>query len=152
MFVLLLLVSRVCQRLLRCDFHEHYKSDECQILYDGSTHWTLPIHGTFSIVTLIVFQGHSIVKEFLYDWIDTVQVLIASSGGEGLFHACEDFGRMFDNSFPACAVCFFFHEVEICLRKLIALFRPGSVHSGLASWDDCDWVFPDGVACELISL
>ena len=24
-------------------------------------------------------------------------------GGGGLFLACEDFGRMFDNSFPACA-------------------------------------------------
>ena len=24
-------------------------------------------------------------------------------GGGGLFLVCEDFGRMFDNSFPACA-------------------------------------------------
>ena len=23
------------------------------------------------------------------------------------------------------------------------LLRPGSVHSGSVSWDDCDWVFPD---------
>ena len=32
------------------------------------------------------------------------------------FLACEDFGRMFDNSFPACA---FFFKLEICFRTLI---------------------------------
>ena len=45
-------------------------------------------------------------------------------------------------SFPACAfLFFFFFEVEITSRTLIPLFRPGSVHSGSASWDDCDRVF-----------
>ena len=38
---------------------------------------------------------------------------------------------------------FFFFKVEISLCTLIPLFRPGSVHSGSASWDECDWVFPD---------
>ena len=33
--------------------------------------------------------------------------------------------------------------MEISSRKLFPLFRPGSVHSGLASWDDYDRVFPD---------
>ena len=28
-------------------------------------------------------------------------------GGGGIFLACEDLGRMFDNSFPACAFFFF---------------------------------------------
>ena len=51
------------------------------------------------------------------------------SGGGGFFLACEDFGRMFDNSFPACA---FFFKVEINSRTLIPLFRPGLVHSGSA--------------------
>ena len=32
------------------------------------------------------------------------------------FLACEDFGRMFDNSFTACA---FFFKLEICFRTLI---------------------------------
>ena len=50
---------------------------------------------------------------------------------------------MFDNSFPACAFFFLFFEVEISLHTLILLFRPGSVHSGSASWNDRDWVFPD---------
>ena len=40
------------------------------------------------------------------------------------FLACEDFGRMFDHSFPACA---FFFKVEISSRTLIPLFRQGSV-------------------------
>ena len=48
-------------------------------------------------------------------------------GSGGFFLACEDFGRMFDNSFPACA---FFFKVEISSRKLMPRFRPGSVHSG----------------------
>ena len=39
--------------------------------------------------------------------------------------------------------CQHFFKVEISSHKLIALFRPGSVHSGSASWDDCDQVFPD---------
>ena len=38
---------------------------------------------------------------------------------------------------------FFFFKVEISLCTLISLFRPGSVHSGSVSWDNCDWVFPD---------
>ena len=54
-------------------------------------------------------------------------------GSGGFFLACEDFGRMFDHSFPACAFFFFFFAVEISKRTLILLFRPGSVHSGSAS-------------------
>ena len=49
------------------------------------------------------------------------------SGGGGFFLACEDFGRMFDNSFSACA---FFFKVKISSRTLIPLFRTGSVYSG----------------------
>ena len=42
-------------------------------------------------------------------------------GGGGLFLACEDLGRIFDHSFPACAffVLFCFFEVEISSRTLI---------------------------------
>ena len=38
---------------------------------------------------------------------------------------------------------FFRFQVAISSRTLISLFRPGSVHCGSASWDDCDRVFPD---------
>ena len=31
-----------------------------------------------------------------------------SGDGGGIFLASEDFGRMFDNTFPACAFFFFF--------------------------------------------
>ena len=55
----------------------------------------------------------------------------------GFFLACKDFGRMFDNSFPACTVfvwgLFVFLIVEISLHTLIPLFRPVSVSSGSAS-------------------
>ena len=40
-------------------------------------------------------------------------------GGGGFFLACENFGRMFDNSFPACA--FFFFLSVISSRILIPL-------------------------------
>ena len=51
---------------------------------------------------------------------------------------------MLENSFPACAFFFFFFlKVEISSRTLIPLFRPGSFHSGSASSDDCDRLFPE---------
>ena len=31
-------------------------------------------------------------------------------GGGGFFCACEDFGRMFDHSFPICVLLFFFFK------------------------------------------
>ena len=45
-------------------------------------------------------------------------------GGSGFFLVCEDFGRMFDHSFPACAF-FFFFKADINSRKLVPLFMPG---------------------------
>ena len=49
------------------------------------------------------------------------------------------------------ALYYYFLEVEISLCTPIPLCRPGSVHSGSASWDDCGSV-PWQVACELIFL
>ena len=54
-------------------------------------------------------------------------------GGGVFFLACEDFGRMFDNSFPTCVFFCFVFKVEISSHILIPLFRPGSVHSCSAS-------------------
>ena len=51
----------------------------------------------------------------------------------------KSFGKFI--SLPA--FFFFFFKVKISLRKLIPLFRSGSVQSGPASWDDCDRVFHD---------
>ena len=48
---------------------------------------------------------------------------------------------MDNHSFFAGA--FFFSYVEIISRTLIPLFKPGSVHSGSASWDDCGQMFRD---------
>ena len=60
--------------------------------------------------------------------MDEIKTELRWSGG--FFLACEDFARMFDNSFPASA---FFFKVKIRSRTLILLLSPGSVHSGLAS-------------------
>ena len=48
---------------------------------------------------------------------------------------------MFDSSFMPVLFLYIFFKVEISSHKLTPLFRPGSVHSVSASWDDCDWVF-----------
>ena len=68
---------------------------------------------------------------------------LSSPGGSGFFFAFEDFGRecWTIHSQPAFLFLFFFKVISS--RSLIPLFMPGSVHSGLASWDDCGWMFPD---------
>ena len=44
----------------------------------------------------------------------TAWVLRKVIGGDGFFLACEDFGRMFDHLFPACAVfVFVFLSIEM---------------------------------------
>ena len=48
-------------------------------------------------------------------------LLLSCNGGGGFFLDCEDFGRMFDHSFPACAFLFLFFKVENRLRTLISL-------------------------------
>ena len=47
-----------------------------------------------------------------------------------------------DRQFIPC-LRFFLFKVEMSSRTLIPLFRPGSVHRGSASWDDCGRLFPD---------
>ena len=44
------------------------------------------------------------------------------------------------HSLPMLFLCLW---VEIRSRTLIPLLRPGSVHNGSASWNDCGWAFPD---------
>ena len=62
-------------------------------------------------------------------------------GGRGGFClACEGFWRTFDHFFAACAFLNFL--LEISSYTLVPLFIPGSVHSGLASSDDCGQMFP----------
>ena len=51
-----------------------------------------------------------------------------------------------ENVWPVTLCLHFFSvflDMEIIMRILFPLFRPWSVHSGSASWDDCGWVFPD---------
>ena len=51
---------------------------------------------------------------------------------DGIFLACEDYGRIFDESFPVCALFFLFFFsalVEISSHAPVSLFRLGSAHS-----------------------
>ena len=83
-------------------------------------------------------QRSELVHHFITEYWDKLSDYTCG----GFFLACEDFGRMFDHSFPACAF-FFGVEVEISSRTLIPLFTSGSVHSGSASWDDHGRMFQD---------
>ena len=68
------------------------------------------------------------------------------------FLACEDFGRMFDHSFPACPLpppFFFFFEVEISLRTLIPLFYARIGPQWLSELRRLWPNVPCQVACEL---
>ena len=71
----------------------------------------------------------------------------------GFLLVWEDFGRMFDNSFPTCTFFVVVFLVEISLRILMPLFRPGSVHN--RQWlSELKWLWPSvpwQVACELVS-
>ena len=65
-----------------------------------------------------------------------------------LFPHLRGFG---ENVWPFIPCLPFFFKVEISTRTLMPLIRPGSVHSGSASWDDSGRAFPDKIACELVS-
>ena len=58
----------------------------------------------------------------------------------GFSPLANTFGRMYIHSFPTCG---FFFKVEISSCIIIPLFRPESIHSGSASWDDFGREFPD---------
>ena len=59
-----------------------------------------------------------------------------SNVGGGSFLAYEDSGRMFYHSLPACAFFFFLERERLSRAHYFHSFMPGSVHSGLASYDD----------------
>ena len=93
-------------------------------------------------------QSHPLTIPIEYSWDEVTKVTKVESKVEecrlvgAFFLMCKDLGRLFNNSFPACAFLFFF---EIRLHMLIPLFRPGSVYSGScsASWDGCGQAFSD---------
>ena len=75
---------------------------------------------------------------------NAVSLSLKTGGSGGFLFACEDFvGECSTIHSPPALFFFFFFKVEISSCTLIPLFRPGSVHSGLVSLDDCDRVFPD---------
>ena len=65
----------------------------------------------------IVFDQH-VTKDYVKELAFSKYVLskkagLCPAGGGGLFLACEDFGRMFDSSFPACTFFLLLFKVEI---------------------------------------
>ena len=76
-----------------------------------------------------------------------VIVVVAVSGGGGVFFPrVRSFWENVRQFIPHLrGDFFFFFLVEIARARAhyFHSFRPASVHSGSASWDGCDWVFPD---------
>ena len=73
------------------------------------------------------------------------------SGG-GFFVAYEDFGaRFLMNQFPCALYLVIYSFIYLFIfsrnhsRTPVSLFKPGSVHSGSASWDDFGRAFPDEI-------
>ena len=64
-----------------------------------------------------------------------------SSGG--FFSLLWEFKENVRPFIPCMHLFFFFFKVEIISCTLIPHSKPGSVHSGSASWDGCGLVFPD---------
>ena len=73
---------------------------------------------------------------FLFSWVGECMGW-GWGWGWGFFLVCEDLGGQFDKSFSTCAV----FKVENIWSVPIPLFRPGPVHSGSASSDNCAQVF-----------
>ena len=125
---------------------DHYKGDKWPFhqLYDPWI-WSRTLGGWFQVVmSVLVWMQGFWLKRFLQhathshgsgrdgSWL--------SNGG--FLHVCQcSEGRFFLNvSISAFA---FFFQVEITLHPPTPLFKPGSVHSGSAGWDDWGWAFPD---------
>ena len=87
---------------------------------------------------------HNVVQVWTFDYNRHMVVKVVA-----FLCVCEDFGRMFDNSFRVCTLKKQRKKVEISLRTLIPLIRPGSAHSGSATWDDCGRVYPDELRVSL---
>ena len=89
-------------------------------------------------VTISDLHPHPPKSHFLTFYTDTARaalLVVAFARVRGLWENVRQF-------IPRLRF-FFFFLVEISSCALIPLFRPGSVYTGSASWDDCDRVFPD---------
>ena len=71
----------------------------------------------------------------------------------GFVLACWDFRGRFVGSLPAGAFSLLFFKWRSArTHQFHFFFRPGSVHSGSANWDDCGQVFPDELRVSSVSL
>ena len=90
---------------------------------------------------LYFFSPHSL--SLFVNMCICVCVCMGAYCGGGFFPRLQGFLRECSTIRSLPAFFFFFFKVEISLRALISLFRPGSVHSGSVNRDNCDRVFPD---------
>ena len=71
---------------------------------------TLPLEGVVKGLNNRINDNNSKPLSFKvqYDVVTVEETSVGGGGHHGSFLACEDFGRMFDHSFPACTFFSFF--------------------------------------------
>ena len=78
-----------------------------KVVWTGEAQWvSSSTMQSLTFITFIVFEKSPTLKVFDRPRHLTNQKHDIS--GSGFFLMCEDLGRMFENSFPACAFFFFF--------------------------------------------
>ena len=118
----------------------------CKISCLNTFHW-ISTDSCFALIPISILLGSLELSWWhVHKWEENWKILKYRIGRD-IFLACKEFGGRFDDSFPACT----FFKTEISWHSSIPLFRPGSVHGGSASWDDCGQASPDESHVSLFS-
>ena len=110
------------------------------IALESSTLMTLWL-STHDIICLFKTFGDNVYTKLNSRASDAEIATWRWSVGGGFPLARHGFGLRLDKLFPACA--FIFQNGDELARAPIPVLRPGSVHSGWASWDECERAFLD---------
>ena len=116
-----------------CTYYWHYKK-QCEWVHYNAA--CIPTNtNTVNSHLPEAYKQHTLPE--LYAMFMSTVVVVASSSLARILGECL---TMYS---PPVPFFFFFFKVEISSFTLIPLLRPGSVHSGSASWHNCGRVFPD---------
>ena len=108
------------------------------------THWSVALQFRFPSLSMKDCRWYPSISVLLWPqlfWEGGInRSVFLFYNDDGFFPRAEGFGGRFltTQTLHVLFLC-----VEISSHTSILLLKPGSVHSGLVSWDDCGWAFPD---------